>query len=233
MAWPTLAADALKSGGVRAPFAGSVEAGGPYGWSPRLRGQPSATARAFARWLKAELAADGAVCPPQSFVHRRRASCGAFRSRTRRTLHDRRGGPTASAERRARRRRVDAARPRLCGAGRRDGGADRVWPIPRSWDLVNHWARLTLYHMTPGDPLAALYQARLTLIPIWRSTSSTLALRRFFAPYRAIALAWVAAFAAARLGRVAARHGGSRRAAARSSSSRRRSPTISSSPSGC
>ena len=25
-----------------------------------------------------------------------------------------------------------------------------IWPIPPSFDLVNHWARLTLYHMPPA-----------------------------------------------------------------------------------
>ena len=40
-----------------------------------------------------------------------------------------------------------------------------IWPIPRGNDLVDHWARLTLYHMAPGDPLAALYRVRFGLIP--------------------------------------------------------------------
>jgi len=61
MAWPTLAADALKSGVVRAPFAGSVDAGEAYWLVASAARAPSAAARAFARWLKAELAADGAV----------------------------------------------------------------------------------------------------------------------------------------------------------------------------
>jgi DNA-binding transcriptional LysR family regulator len=61
MAWPTLAADALKSGVVRAPFAGSVDAGESYWLVASAARSPSAAARAFARWLKAELAADGAV----------------------------------------------------------------------------------------------------------------------------------------------------------------------------
>jgi LysR family glycine cleavage system transcriptional activator len=61
MAWPTLAADALKSGVVRVPFAGSVDAGESYWLVASAARAPSAAARAFARWLKAELAADGAV----------------------------------------------------------------------------------------------------------------------------------------------------------------------------
>src|SRR6185437_3493505 len=40
-----------------------------------------------------------------------------------------------------------------------------LWPIPRGNDIVNHWARLTLYHMAPGDPLRALYRVHLGLIP--------------------------------------------------------------------
>ena len=70
-----------------------------------------------------------------------------------------------------------------------------VWPIPRSWDLVNHWARLTLYHMTPGDPLAALYQARLTLIPNLAVDLVYLALSPILSPGSVIRLAWIAAFA--------------------------------------
>jgi len=61
LAWPTLAADALKSGVVRAPFAGAVDAGEAY-WLVSSAMRPlSPAARAFARWLRAELAADGAV----------------------------------------------------------------------------------------------------------------------------------------------------------------------------
>ena len=79
--------------------------------------------------------------------------------------HDRRSGSTASAERRARRRastRLGLVYAALVAATLLPLA---VWPIPPSFDLVNHWARLTLYHMAPGDPLAALYQVRLTLIP--------------------------------------------------------------------
>lgn len=39
------------------------------------------------------------------------------------------------------------------------------WPIPRGADLVDHWARLTLYHQTPGDPVANLYRVHFGLIP--------------------------------------------------------------------
>ena len=40
-----------------------------------------------------------------------------------------------------------------------------IWPIPRANDIVNHWARLTLYGMAPGDPLGALYHVHFGLIP--------------------------------------------------------------------
>ena len=39
------------------------------------------------------------------------------------------------------------------------------WPIPRGSDLVDHWARLTLYHQAPGDPVAGLYRVHFGLIP--------------------------------------------------------------------
>jgi LysR family transcriptional regulator, glycine cleavage system transcriptional activator len=61
LAWPTLAADALKAGCIRAPFAGAVDGGEAY-WLVTSASRPaSASVRAFARWLKTELAADGAV----------------------------------------------------------------------------------------------------------------------------------------------------------------------------
>ena len=90
-----------------------------------------------------------------------------------------------------------------------------IWPIPPSFDLVNHWARLTLYHMAPGDPLAALYQVRLTPIPDLAVDLAGLALSPILTPYGVIALAWARVDRPARLGRVAGRQGGQRRAAAR------------------
>ncbi len=61
MAWPTLAADALKSGALRAPFAGAVASDEAY-WLVVSATRPlSVAVRAFAGWLRAELAADGAV----------------------------------------------------------------------------------------------------------------------------------------------------------------------------
>jgi hypothetical protein len=70
-----------------------------------------------------------------------------------------------------------------------------IWPIPRSWDLVNHWARLTLYHMPAGDPLRTLYQARLTLIPNLAVDLAYLALSPLLSAESVIRLAWIAAFA--------------------------------------
>jgi len=65
-----------------------------------------------------------------------------------------------------------------------------IWPIPPSFDLVNHWARLTLYHMPPGDPLAALYQVRLTPIPDLAVDLAGFALSPLLTPYGVIMLAW-------------------------------------------
>ena len=67
-----------------------------------------------------------------------------------------------------------------------------IWPIPRSWDLVNHWARLTLYGMPPTDPLAALYGVKLAIIPNLAVDLVYLALSPAFSPETVIRLAWVA-----------------------------------------
>ena len=149
-----------------------------------------------------------------------------FRTRKRRTLHDRRGGPTASAQRRARRRastRLGLVYFALVAATLLPLA---IWPIPPSFDLVNHWARLTLYHMAPGDPLAALYQVRLTPIPDLAVDLAGLALSPILTPYGVIALAWGASIACP----PGARGGSARRSTARRSPpccSRRRSPTTS------
>ena len=61
MAWPTLAADALKSNLVLAPFPERV-ASGEFYWLATSPVRPlSANIRVFARWLRAELAADCVV----------------------------------------------------------------------------------------------------------------------------------------------------------------------------
>ncbi len=61
MAWPTLAADALKSDLVRAPFPERVASGEFYWLATSPVRPPSANIRVFARWLRAELAADCVV----------------------------------------------------------------------------------------------------------------------------------------------------------------------------
>lgn len=58
MAWPTLAIDALRSGCVRAPISPPVAAGEFYWLATPAAREPSANTRAFAGWLRAELAAD-------------------------------------------------------------------------------------------------------------------------------------------------------------------------------
>ena len=58
MAWPTLAADALKSGVLRAPFPRRVATAEFYWLVTSAIRAPSANVRAFASWLRAELAAD-------------------------------------------------------------------------------------------------------------------------------------------------------------------------------
>jgi hypothetical protein len=58
MAWPTLAADALRSNLVRAPFPERVVSGEFYWLATSAVRPPLANIRVFARWLRAELAAD-------------------------------------------------------------------------------------------------------------------------------------------------------------------------------
>jgi hypothetical protein len=67
-----------------------------------------------------------------------------------------------------------------------------IWPIPPSWDLINHWARLTLYGMAPSDPLAALYQVRLTPIPDLAIDLANLVLSPLLPPQAVATLAWAA-----------------------------------------
>jgi DNA-binding transcriptional LysR family regulator len=61
MAWPTLAADALKSGAVRAPFPRRVASGEFYWLATSAARPPSASVRVFGHWLRDELAADCAA----------------------------------------------------------------------------------------------------------------------------------------------------------------------------
>ena len=133
----------------------------------------------------------------------------------RRTLHDRRGGSTASAERRARRRRrrgsacVYVALVAADGRAGRRSGRSRAAGI---WSITGRG--LTLYHMPPGDPLAALYQVRLTLIPNLAVDLVYLALSPVLSAESVIRARLDRRLRAARLGRVAAQQGAQRRAAA-------------------
>jgi hypothetical protein len=61
MAWPTLAADALKCDLVRAPFRERVASGEFYWLATSAVRPPSANIRVFSRWLRGELAADCVV----------------------------------------------------------------------------------------------------------------------------------------------------------------------------
>ena len=70
-----------------------------------------------------------------------------------------------------------------------------IWPIPRGNDIVDHWARLTLYHMAPGDPLAALYRVHFGLIPNLGLDALYLALSPLLSPESVVRLAWVLAIA--------------------------------------
>jgi hypothetical protein len=64
------------------------------------------------------------------------------------------------------------------------------WPIPRGNDLVDHWARLTLYHQASGDPIAGLYRIHFGLIPNLGVDLMYLALSPLLTPLAVIKLAW-------------------------------------------
>ena len=70
-----------------------------------------------------------------------------------------------------------------------------LWPIPRANDIVNHWARLTLYHMAPDDPLRALYRVHLGLIPNLGLDALYLALSPLFSAQTVVRLALALAIA--------------------------------------
>ena len=70
-----------------------------------------------------------------------------------------------------------------------------IWPIPRGNDIVDHWARLTLYHMAPGDPLNALYRVRFGLIPNLGLDALYLALSPLLSAQSVVRLAWMLAIA--------------------------------------
>jgi hypothetical protein len=74
------------------------------------------------------------------------------------------------------------------------------WPIPRGVDIVNHWARLTLYSQPPGDPIAGLYKVHLGLIPNLGVDGLYLALSSLLSPLAVIKLAWALCIALPALG---------------------------------
>ena len=66
------------------------------------------------------------------------------------------------------------------------------WPIPRSADLINHWARLTLVGMSPADPLNAYYTYSLGFIPNLAVDLIYAAAQPVLSPLTTIQLAWIA-----------------------------------------
>jgi hypothetical protein len=58
MTWPTLAADAIKSGLIRSPFSKRVASSQFYWLATSAARSPTANIRAFGRWLREERAAD-------------------------------------------------------------------------------------------------------------------------------------------------------------------------------
>jgi hypothetical protein len=70
-----------------------------------------------------------------------------------------------------------------------------LWPIPRGNDIVDHWARLTLYRMAPDDPLRALYHVRFGLIPNLGLDALYLALAPLWSPQTAVRVSWTLAVA--------------------------------------
>jgi hypothetical protein len=70
-----------------------------------------------------------------------------------------------------------------------------IWPIPRGNDIVDHWARLTLYHMAADDPLNGLYRVRFGLIPNLGLDALYLALSPLLSAQSVVRLAWMLAIA--------------------------------------
>lgn len=69
-----------------------------------------------------------------------------------------------------------------------------IWPIPRAADIVNHWARLTLYGMPAADPLNALYQIKFGIIPNLGVDLIYLSLSPLLSAQSVARLAWALAF---------------------------------------
>lgn len=69
-----------------------------------------------------------------------------------------------------------------------------IWPIPRAADIVNHWARLTLYGMPAADPLNALYRIEFGIVPNLGVDLVYLTLSPLLSAQSVARLAWAAAF---------------------------------------
>jgi hypothetical protein len=100
----------------------------------------------------------------------------------------------------ARARPLDDATPRAAGVAYAalvalSAAPAALWPIPRGNDLINHWARLTLYHMAPGDPLRGLYRIHFGLIPNLGLDALYLALSPLFSAQTVVRLALALAIA--------------------------------------
>jgi len=78
-----------------------------------------------------------------------------------------------------------------------------LWPIPRGNDIVNHWARLTLYRLAPDDPIAGLYRAHFGLVPNLGLDALYLALSAWASPQAVTQFAWMLAVALPALGALA------------------------------
>ena len=70
-----------------------------------------------------------------------------------------------------------------------------LWPIPRGADIVNHWARLTLYRLAPDDPVAGLYRLHFGLIPNLGLDALYLALSPLLSAQSVARLGWALAVA--------------------------------------
>ncbi len=75
-----------------------------------------------------------------------------------------------------------------------------VFPVPRTSDLINHWARLTLLTMPSGDPLNAIYSVEWGVIPNLGIDGLYMALSPWLAPATVARLAFALSFVLPALG---------------------------------
>ncbi len=75
-----------------------------------------------------------------------------------------------------------------------------VFPVPRTSDLINHWARLTLLTMPASDPLNALYRVQWGVIPNLGVDLLYLALSPLMSPAAVARLAFALSFVLPSLG---------------------------------